>query len=127
GPARPWLRAVRSLADGVRGAPRPADLEDRRLGQAAAWRLAGGRLRDHALARRPELPLGQGLDVYERRRSSEFTDVDGNVAAVAATAGSLRKVFEEGRPIAATPVEQWARCPFKYFLGRVLGVEATKR
>ncbi|HEY3082746.1 MAG TPA: PD-(D/E)XK nuclease family protein, partial [Chloroflexota bacterium] len=124
--ANPWLRVVRSVLHGVLTAPSPADLEDRRLGEAAAHRRSGGRLGDHALARRADLPLGDGLRVHGLRSSAAFTEVDGNVAAIAASARSLRRIFEGTRPISPTPIERWASCPFRYFLGRVLDVEPTK-
>lgn len=123
----PWLRVVHSALQGVSREVTPADLEDRRLQQAARWTQAGRPLHLHPLARRRDLPLGRALELIRERRSSLLSPFDGNVSALAGQARRLASIFDGQRAISASAVQSWATCGFQYFLERVLGVEPTER
>lgn len=123
----PWLRVVHSALQGVSREVSPADLEDRRLQQAARWFQAGRPLHLHPLARRHDLPLGRALELMRERRSSRLSPFDGNVSALAGQAHRLASIFDGRRAISASAVQSWATCGFRYFLERVLGVEPTER
>lgn len=123
----PWLRIVRSAQDGVERAVAPADLEDRRLAEAAAWSRAGRPLRQHALARRADLPLGAALTLLAARDAPAFTCFDGNLSALAGRSRRIVRLLEGAHPISASAVETWAACPYRYFLGHVLRIEPTLR
>jgi RecB family exonuclease len=123
GDAHPeWLRVVTSAVSGIAGAPPLSDLEDRRLRESGAT----DRLALHAMAARADLRLGAGLALSEARRSSDFTPFDGNtdVAVQLADAG---RVLAAAQRVSASGIEAWATCPFRFFLGRVLRVDATDR
>ncbi len=122
----PWLRVVSSARAGVVGAAPPADLEDRRLQQAATWTAAGLPLHLHPLARRTDLPVGSGLATASARRSRHLTQFDGNLGRPAATAARIARVFDGSAALSASRLETWAQCPFRYFLGYVLRVTATE-
>lgn len=123
----PWLRVVDSALQSVSRDVTPADLEDRRLQQAARWTSDGRPLLLHPMARRSDLPLGRGLELTRERRSSRFTQFDGNVSALASQARRLGSIFTGRRTISASAVQSWATCGFQYFLARVLDVEPTER
>lgn len=123
----PWLRVVRSGQDGVERSRMAADLEDRRLREAAAWRGLRRPLSAHPLAARADLPVGLGLQVAEARRSQNFTVFDGNVAGLAAESARLARLLNGSATVSASAMQTWATCPFRYFLGRVLYVEPTQR
>ncbi|MFK8022952.1 MAG: PD-(D/E)XK nuclease family protein [Ilumatobacter sp.] len=58
--------------------------------------------------------VAAGLDTHRKRRSSEFTEFDGNLAGV-------EGLLDE-RPMSPSRLETWAACGFRYFLRYVLGV-----
>lgn len=127
GATHPWLRVVRSAQHAVSRDVCPADIEDRRLQQAARWTRLGRPLDQHALARRPDLPLGPALELAGERRSFAFSRFDGNVSALAGSARRLLSIFDGRRAVSASAVQTWATCGFRYFLERVIGVEPTER
>ena len=117
-----WLRVVRSTVNGIQQAPSLSDLEDRRLCESAR----ADRLAIHAMAARADLPLGPGLTASGARASEDFTPFDGNTELVVGP-GDVQRVRESMRRISASAVETWATCPFQFFLGRVLRIDATDR
>ncbi len=122
-----WLRVVRSAQEGVAGATPPADLEDRRLAEASRWTSGARReLGAHALARRSDLPLGRALAMMAARRSAELTEFDGNVSVLAGEAAAIAQLFNGERAMSATAVQEWASCPFSYFLDRVLRIRGSE-
>ena len=123
----PWLRVVRSARHGVSRAVAPADLEDRRLQQAAAWVRADRPLQLHPMAARSDLPLGRALGLDRERRSAALTRFDGNVSEMATSSRRLASIFDGGHVVSASAVQTWATCGFRYFLERVVGVEPTER
>ena len=121
-PERPWLTRILSPSDALRrGMPR-LNLAERRAAELLTF---DGVVADHPLARRADLPLGRALAAAASRWSAGFTEFDGNVAG--AVEGSRLEDGLVGRPASPTGVEEWAECPFRYFLGRVLRVEPTDR
>lgn len=121
-PERPWLTRILSPSDALqRGLP-PLNLAERRAGELLAF---GGAVTEHPLARRGDLPLGRALSAAASRWSARFTEFDGNVAG--AVEGSRLEDGLAGRPASPTGVEDWAECPFRYLLSRVLRVEPTER
>jgi ATP-dependent helicase/nuclease subunit B len=63
--------------------------------------------------------LGAGEAAEAERDSDVFTSWDGLVPE----AGRLLDPRTSGRPVAATTLEDFARCPFRYFLQRALGLD----
>jgi RecB family exonuclease len=62
--------------------------------------------------------LGRGFTARLSRSGFDFTEWDGNLAAVAA-AGQIDSPAT-GVPMSPSRLEAWAACPFRYFLGNVL-------
>ena len=123
-PGSPWLRVVTSAINGLRSAPPLSDLEDHRLQDAAA---VDKHLQHQPIAARHDLPLGAGLAATAARAASDFTIFDGNVADLAISSGDVGRLLEAARRVSASGIETWATCPFQFFLGRVLRVNATDR
>jgi RecB family exonuclease len=119
---RPRLRRV-GTADPVGGGT-PLNLAERREWEAVVAHRAGADLARTALAGREDLPLGRALHMVRARRSSRFTEFDGNVSAVVELPLVARGLT--GSPQSASGVETWATCPFRFLLGRVLAVTATE-
>ncbi len=97
---------------------------ERREQEAAAAHRAGIDLSRTALARRDDLPLGRALETVRARRSDRLTEFDGNVAGVAGLPLIIRGLT--GMTQSATGIQNWAACPFRYLMGRVLWVAATE-
>jgi RecB family exonuclease len=84
------------------------------------WRLAGRRLFDHHLIR-AEIALRNGLEAGIDRQSERFTRWDGSVGPGVAPVPSVEKA------ISATALQNWATCPFRYFLGNILRIAETEK
>src|SRR5205807_10124515 len=80
----------------------------------------------NAMAERADLPLGAGLAATGARASADFTPFDGNTELVVGP-GDVQRAVESMRRISASGIESWATCPFQFFLGRVLRIDATAR
>lgn len=115
---QPWLDVVASFEQGVTADAEPGSLTERDLRSLCEWRDARRPLADHPLARGA---LGQGFTLAARRASDRFTAFSGNVGASALLAHG------PDRPISATALQDWATCPFRYLLGRVLHVREVPR
>ena len=70
--------------------------------------------------------FSRGLRLSRKRwHSRELTPFDAVFSSPEAVSES-RKILEEKKwSFSATSLERWARCPFAYFLGSVLGVESV--
>ena len=69
--------------------------------------------RRHTLS--TEVPnVGRALEMLQAREGKSFTGFDGNVGSKVAT------LIKKARPMSATEIEDYASCPFRYFLGRIL-------
>jgi ATP-dependent helicase/nuclease subunit B len=107
----PWVDHVASFAGGVRATAFPATEQEhnlRRLTDPAPPGL--GPLAADAAFRR-------GRTLVRARRSSAFTEYDGNLSgrAVASPAAT-------GALVSPTRLERWAGCPLRYFFEYVLRV-----
>jgi len=127
GEEHPWLTSLVSTEAALRHGPVMLNLPERRVNEAREIVQSNGDLQASALAARAELPLGRGLAATAARASREFTEFDGNVAAVAPGLTKLAGGLSRLHPISPSGVETWAACPFRYFLGRVLDIEPTER
>jgi RecB family exonuclease len=98
----PWLEDVPSFAHAVRHRAFPATGQEHRLGAGARGAPLDGR-------------AAQGAAVIRARRSPAFTRFDGNLAGVGVPS-PLDSV------VSSTRLEGWAKCPFAYFVERLLEV-----
>jgi len=115
---RDWLEVVESFEDGVRHDRAPCSTTEYDMRSLADWRESGRSLRDHFLA--PGV-LGAGFDAISERASSRLTAHDGFVGAGLDLAPSAE------RPVAPTSLQEWAYCPFRYYLSRVLRVREVPK
>jgi RecB family exonuclease len=102
------------LASGERAAT-PAEFD---LAELLRARAAG-----HSFEHLPVVAaagLERGLAASGARARGEFTEWSGAVGRWSEVADDLR------HPRSPTGLQQWAKCPFSYFLGRVLGVRALE-
>lgn len=101
---------VASHADALVQASHFASVEERDAAQVFAYVQDGGEPNAHPASALIE----RGLRVQRDRRSSAFTEFDGNIAAA--------PVRASGDVMSASRLETWATCGFRYFLGYVLGL-----
>ena len=113
-----WLDVVESFEQGVTTDAEPASLAERDLRSLAAWRATGRTVLDHPLATGA---LGRGFALAHDRASKRFTSYDGNTGSSPALDRAC------GHPLGATALQDWATCPRRYFLGRVLHVREVAR
>jgi ATP-dependent helicase/nuclease subunit B len=118
----PQLR--RAGAGGGSATAVPLHVAERREREAAAAQRGRWDLLSTPLARRDDLPLGRALRALQARRSSRFTEFDGNAGAVTALPVVARGLGDA--PQSASRIQTWATCPFHFLLGRVLVVAATE-
>ena len=119
---RSWLTINASAEDAIGNAEVAAlaDVHDYRLKRLLQWRQAGGSLRDHPFAGQPA--LAGALRLGQNRAQRRLTEFDGNLSSVA---GSDRfSVGLRHAPISPSGLEAWATCPYRYFLGYVLGLRS---
>lgn len=100
------VTVIGSFTDAISSLDFPATEQERRLHDL----LAGH-------APRSDPAFERGARLVSARASATLTEYDGNVGALDATIRHLG-----GQPVAPTPLEQWASCPFAYFVTHVLGV-----
>jgi hypothetical protein len=106
----PWLQHVASFAAGVRHATFPATAQEHHLRRLLA--APGGVpevVSDSAFHR--------GRDLLRARRTSAFTEYDGNLAGVAVPSPADGTTL-----VSPTRLERWATCPLRYFFTDVLRV-----
>ncbi len=119
--SRPWLTILRSTDQSlasVSGAA-AADLHDYDLERLWSWKRVGLEAKAHPLAASGILARSFELG-RQRYASPNFTEWDGNLSG--ALAGSRLSERLENTPLSPTSLEQWAGCPFRYFLGYVLRI-----
>lgn len=109
----PVVGEVRSFSDGLTRAPAAVSLVERDLAALEARRRAG---LDPAASPAIGLDLRRGLEAQAARHSERFTEWDGNLAGLPVPSPS------GGKRLSATAMQSWAACPFRYFLGQVLGL-----
>jgi ATP-dependent helicase/nuclease subunit B len=115
--AGPWLEHVASFEAGLALAGFPATDQEHRLRSLMAARAAG-RL-DRVAADMDDPVLAAGAVAMAARESRRFTRFDGNLAGLDIPAPATTET-------SATRLEEWACCPFAYFMHSVLGLEPVE-
>jgi hypothetical protein len=117
-PGPPWL-VVRTSRQAALEAPRPiadrADLALRHLHRA--WRGGGSAVTAETRAAFPDVV--RGLECLGSRRAPLFSAWDGNLGRTVA-------LPQHRGAVAATRLEQYARCPHAYFMQHVLGIDVVE-
>ena len=111
---------VPSLTAAIRADGEPASLADRDLRSLLVWGERFDRLDGHVLVDLDPV-LGLGLSARRQRASRGFTRFDGRV-----TGASIPSPTEAGA-LSATSLQDYATCPRRYLLGKVLRVSAPER
>lgn len=121
---RPWLTITVSSQDALsRAAPDAlADTLDYNLNRLLSWTAARKGPTDHPLAAAGSLYRANLM--RGRRNSRSLTEFDGNLSGIAARARFGRSL--SASPISPTRLENWATCPFRYFLGYLLRLGALE-
>ncbi len=114
------LHVVPSFEAGVCNGAEAGSLVERDVRSLRAWQLERHPLDRHPLvAATPR--LAAGIDAVRERRSPMLTRFDGRVGPVP---GLLP---EAGDALSPTSLEDWATCPFRFLLARVLRVREVER
>ena len=115
---RPWLTTDDSGEHALSDVPDNslADIHDYRLHRLLRWRNEGRRRSRHPLAR--EGAIDRAINLGRARNLSGWSEYDGNLTEAADPA--IFGANLEQSAISATRLENWATCPFRYFLGQVL-------
>ena len=115
-----WLEVIQSPLHSLESTETlsAADIHDRDVSSVSRWRTSGRALKDHYLAN-PGGAIARVIAMNDSRWSRQVTGWDGDVSGHLDPGPVLRE-----RPLSATGLESWARCPFSYFLGHVLGLRA---
>ena len=121
-----WLTVIQSLEHSLDFAESigAADVHDRDVADVAAWRRADREFAGHFLAVEGTR-LGRSRNMEQARQSSGFTPWDGNLTELAGQ--SRRLALPATAEVSPTRLEQWAGCPFRYFLGYVLNISSQER
>ena len=119
---KPWLTVIPSRESGLRqldASPmEPADRSDYNLMHLVSSRSA--RLDQHPAVASDERIL-RALEARRGRFSSELTAWDGRVDS---EDSRVADIGGRENPISPSALESWAACPYRYFLGRVLGLSS---
>jgi ATP-dependent helicase/nuclease subunit B len=115
-----WLHVVPSFEAGVCAPGEPGSLGERDVRSLRTWQGGGRRLDRHPLVESTP-SLGAGVTAVRERRSPSLTRFDGHVGGIP---GLLP---EEDDAVSPTALEEWATCPFRYLLSRVLRVREVER
>ncbi|MCP3913696.1 MAG: hypothetical protein GY713_22455 [Actinomycetia bacterium] len=107
----PGLTVVPSHQSGVVTAPVAGSLVEHDLAVVARHVATGSAVLDAPAARR----VGRGIWAQAERRSSRFTQWDGNLAGQPIPSAA-------DRPLSPSRLEDWAACGYRYFLAHVLGL-----
>lgn len=121
----PWLSVIESAQHGLTytSGLAPADLHDYDLASISRWIATGRRLETHYLAL-PDSRLHRALRLLYARKATSFSAWDGRLSDLKGR--SRRLGVSSNRPLSATSLERWARCPFAFFLGNILGLAALE-
>jgi RecB family exonuclease len=114
------FHTVTSFEGGTYDVTAPMSLSDYDLRELLHWRHDGGALERHYLAADDPV-FAAGLVTERRRRSTQFTEYDGNLS------GEAVRAPDSLDALSPTSLEQYAGCPFRYLLGRVLRVAAVDK
>ncbi|MGZ4798076.1 MAG: PD-(D/E)XK nuclease family protein [Acidimicrobiia bacterium] len=114
------LDAVSSFAAGITRCDDAATAAERELGVVARFVTAGGDAA--AFPTVASTSVATGIDATRGRESAALTRWDGNVGRVR---GQVRSPAT-GDVVSPTRLQDWASCPFRYFLANVLRVEVEE-
>jgi RecB family exonuclease len=114
----PWLEVVVSFEDGLVHDHDSGSAIEHDLRSLLAWRSAHRSLAGHPLVTGP---LADGVEALTARASDALTSFDGGVGA------HPRLALSAERPVSPSALQDWAACPFRYFLGRVLRVREVPK
>ena len=121
---KPWLAYIPSREAGLRGLANstmaPADLSDYNLSGMVS--MSAIRLHEHP-AISSDHRMVNALESRTARAGSSLTAWDGLTGQVGRR---IRDVGSIERPVSPSALETWATCPYRYFLGRVLGLSAPE-
>ena len=119
---KPWLTVIPSREGGLRqlggSATEPADASDYNLMHLA---LSPSALLDEHPAMASDERTLRALAARTARFSSELTAWDGRVDSAHSR---VTDIGGQTYPISPSALESWATCPYRYFLGRVLGLSS---
>ena len=119
---KPWLTVIPSRESGLRqleaSTMEPADISDYNLMHLVLG--PGTRLDQHPAVVSDERTL-RALEARNARFSSELSAWDG---CVGSEDGRVADIGGRENPISPSALESWAACPYRYFLGRVLGLSS---
>lgn len=109
----PLIETVDSYAGGVADAATHGSVDERDVAALLAHVHAGGDPAEHPMTAGQ---LGRGLRCRRARQGAAFTEWDGNLAGHDVPSPAT------GMPMSPSRLQAWASCPFRYFLGHVLGL-----
>ena len=109
-------RPVASFAAGIAQADPPVSARELELHVLERWAADGGDPVDAPPARAAPR-LATGIVAVRARSGTDFTRFDGNVGEGRVTP------FDRERPVSATRLETYAKCPRRFLFERVLAVE----
>ena len=121
-----WLTILPSFEAALAATPETgyADRADYDLERLWRWTEAGLPTRDHPLAAYVNDALPGALQLSRARYGFRFTEWDGNVSSAARGARFADSLLN--RVHSPTSLQNWAKCPFSYFLGNVLRLGDTE-
>jgi hypothetical protein len=111
-----WLTHVASFDAGIRHMAFPANEQEHRL---RALMAQGSNHLSLSVLSAADVVLGSGAQVVSARRSDFFTRFDANL-------NGLRLPSPAEEVMSATRLEEWANCPFAYFMHHILKVEQVE-
>ena len=115
-----WLQLVASFESALEHAPTAGSLQEHHLRGLLAWKAARRPLVRHPLAvARPDLRTG--FTAIRARGRRNLGPWDGVIGARAGLAPGAEQI------LSPTSLENWAHCPFRYFMAKVLRVEELER
>ncbi len=115
-----WITVISSPVDSlnIRDGLVPADIHDRDVSSIFGWSMAEQKAANHYLFN-VVYDSDNLLGRSEARESVNLTEWDGDLSSASGVSSVLSTDV-----LSATGLESWAKCPFSYFLGHILGVES---
>ena len=120
-----WLTVVPSAEAGLRAADHVAfsDSGDYDLHCLQRWRDAGRDLAMHHVAGLGH--IAHAIQMERERETATLTPFDGDLSSVAPSIPRLR--ISDGAPLSPTRLQDFATCPYRYFLRHVLRLSAIDK
>jgi ATP-dependent helicase/nuclease subunit B len=119
-PSREWLTVVPSFQAALAGSGEPASEQEYDLRSLLRFGGPASSITNHYLVE--ETPaLKNGITADFGRQSARLTRWDGAVQSLEMPAPS------QERPASPTALQNWAACPFRYFLGNILRIAETEK